>query len=202
MLRVPKRYKDILWTWWSCARYFAASVGLRKNKCFHMPELVTTWRCPHVTKCADRGNRTGGRLAWVTVTAALALAWHAGNGHGYGNWLQVRGKFKLPALARQMQQSGRDLKLYRCSVCQESWTSYKNCQQHCSQPHSRCNRGRRPQDFATVIESDIQFRASDRQVGGRMRDVDPLSRALAAPDPCELHDVQPLNDVSGRDTRA
>ena len=116
------------------------------------------------------------------------------------DWHQV--KFKLPALALQMQQSGRDLKLYRCSVCEQSFASYKNCQQHCSQPHSRCNRGRRPQDFATVIESDIQFRASDRQVGGRMRDVDPSPRPRAH-DPCELHyDVQQDNDVPGRESRA
>ena len=59
------------------------------------------------------------------------------------------------------------LRIYRCSICTKSWNTFKECSQHCNQPHGKCNQGI---SRARVISTDIELRASDRNVGGRSHD--------------------------------
>jgi len=53
-----------------------------------------------------------------------------------------------------------------CSVCDKSFTNKRQCAQHCSQPHSLCNRGKTPENFATPIEVLIRVGHDNRVVGG------------------------------------
>ena len=152
----------------SRSRYVAA-LRPTKNIC-----LFTVHGCSgRGAQDADRGSKTQAASA---TTATKPQSHHSA--------------------ATGMAESGRGLRSYRCSICGLSWTTYTKCQQHCSQPHSRCNRGPVP---AAVIPSDIEFRASDRQVGGRMRDDDPIAHPMPrAHSPCEQDDdLQPPNDPPG-----
>ena len=86
------------------------------------------------------------------------------------------GALALPGKAAMSQPPNRQtpwLEVFRCSVCDEVFSSWKSCQQHCSQPKSRCNMGRdrSASPFATVIR--VQVRVDNRVVGGGQVRVSP-----------------------------
>ena len=67
-----------------------------------------------------------------------------------------------------MARSTESFLAYCCSVCDETYATERRCQQHCSQPHSACNRGRARHEFATPVP--IRVRVEDhrgRIVGGQ-----------------------------------
>ena len=61
---------------------------------------------------------------------------------------------------------------YCCSVCDEAYPTERRCQQHCSQPHSACNRGRAPHEFATPVPIRVRIAVEGnhrgRIVGGQV----------------------------------
>ena len=54
-----------------------------------------------------------------------------------------------------------------CSVCEETYPTRQRCQQHCSQPRSTCNRGRKPHEFATAVPIRVRIE-NTRVVGGQV----------------------------------
>ena len=63
----------------------------------------------------------------------------------------------------------QQIQVYRCSVCDNVFSTQRQCQQHCSQPRAACNQGRHSSQFATVVPTQIRFDPRDRVVGGRER---------------------------------
>ena len=57
---------------------------------------------------------------------------------------------------------------FYCSVCEETYPTQQRCQQHCSQPRSRCNWGRQPHEFATPVPIRVRVDSRARVVGGQV----------------------------------
>ena len=67
-----------------------------------------------------------------------------------------------------MARSTESFLAYCCSVCDETYETERRCQQHCSQPHSACNRGRARHEFATPVPIRVRVEGHrGRIVGGQ-----------------------------------
>jgi hypothetical protein len=87
----------------------------------------------------------------------------------------MSGQSRAPRPGPNLNDRTPWLEVFRCSVCDEVFSSQKSCQQHCSQPNSRCNHGRDRSKFATVIP--VQVRVDNRVVGGQVRSFLPAPAA-------------------------
>ena len=68
-----------------------------------------------------------------------------------------------------MPRSTETFLAYCCSVCDETYPTERRCQQHCSQPHSACNRGRARHEFATPVPIRVRVEGHrGRIVGGQV----------------------------------
>ena len=70
-----------------------------------------------------------------------------------------------------MPRSTETFLAYCCSVsgCDETYPTERRCQQHCSQPHSACNRGRSRHEFATPVPIRVRVEGHrGRIVGGQV----------------------------------